>query len=77
MGTIFTNTGRRIEYEGKEYEIVACGISDRRVPYVKLKPHNRELARRMREAILRNGNLTIRLGDSQRLVLGKDQFPYW
>ncbi len=76
MATIFTNSGKKIQYKGTEFEIIESGISSEDEPYVHLKPENKELAQRMCDEIRKRGDLTIWIDGTHRLVLGKDEFPY-
>jgi hypothetical protein len=73
----FANSGKRIHYNGAEFKIINSGIAGDGTPYVHLEPENEELADRMREEIRKHGNLTVRIGGTQRLVLGDDEYPYW
>lgn len=72
---VFANSGKIITYGTGEYKIVRSGIHDDGTPYVELDPANQELAERIRAEIRAKGNLTIRIGGVNRLVLGNDEYP--
>lgn len=74
METHFANTGKIIDYKGAKFKIINSGRSNEGVPYVNLDPENKELANRMCAEIRQNGNLTVRIGGIQLLVLGEDEY---
>ncbi len=77
LPTIFANSGNRIAYADAEHTILHSGIASDGEPYVELEPPNPELRQRMIEQIRQHGNLRVRLGCPDMLVLGEDEYPYF
>lgn len=77
MPTIFANSGKRILYADVEHTIVKSGIDGGGEPYVQLDPPNEELEGRIVDEIRDKGNLTVRIGATDKLVLGDDEYPYF
>lgn len=73
--TVIANSGKVIEYKGKEIKIVNSGISRDGTPYVELDPPNDELHRKMCEELEQHGNFTVILGSPNRIRLGKAKYP--
>ena len=73
--TIIANSGKRIEYKGKEIKIVNSGISRNGTPYVELDPPDAELHRKMCEELEKHGNFTVVLESPNRIILGKAKYP--
>lgn len=75
--TVFCNSGKTVEFKGKEIKIVNSGIYTDDTPFVELKPKNRELTRLMMNELKNHRNFTVLIGGTQRLVLGKKTYAYW
>ncbi len=68
--TVIANSGKIIEYKGKEIKIVNSGISGNGTPYVELDPPHDELRQKMCEELENKGNFTVVLGSPNRIILG-------
>jgi hypothetical protein len=75
--TIIANGGKIIEFEGAEIKIVKSGIARNGTPYVELDPPNKTLKNKMVDELKMHGNFTVRLGNPNRIVLGKNSYPIW
>jgi hypothetical protein len=74
--TIFCNSGKIVEFKGKEISILNSGIHGDGVPYVDLKPKNAELKKLMIKELRERRMFTVIVGGTQQLVLGKKLYPY-